>query len=122
MDLNLRRYDSLLICTGQAVAGIYLTFTLAWLIDRGGWLAPALAGVGSASLVVLLFHEAIQNETYVRLRTLLPVWPWIPALLAFGVAVGVSLLLWHQARRQRWLGRLLLPWHVSSPPVHKLPS
>ena len=71
MDLNLRRYDSLLVVTAQAAAGIYLVLGLSAGLRRFSLTQSALVYVGQGAMFILLFHYPIQRYLFAHLQAYL---------------------------------------------------
>jgi fucose 4-O-acetylase-like acetyltransferase len=108
MDLNERVYGSMIVSTIQALAGIYITFSLASLLQNFPSLKKPLAYLGSGTLFVLIFHDPLQTTAFDALLRMIPnVYLNSIASLVWGIAV--SLLLWEITKRQKLMGRVLLP-------------
>lgn len=61
VDFNLRIYESLVINTAEAVTGILFVLALSKQIElHVPWLAAMLKYLGKISLIILIFHGAIQ--------------------------------------------------------------
>jgi fucose 4-O-acetylase-like acetyltransferase len=61
LNLNTREYDSPLVNTLEALAGIVLVLSLSQWIDKwGGWASKAFQYYGKISLIVLIFHLPVQ--------------------------------------------------------------
>jgi polysaccharide biosynthesis protein PslL len=61
LELNVREYDSPLINTIEALAGIVFMLSLSkWIEKWGGWASNAFQYYGKISLIVLIFHSPVQ--------------------------------------------------------------
>ena len=61
LNLNTREYDSPLINTIEALVGIVFVLSLSqWIEKWGGWASKALQYYGRITLIVLIFHSAVQ--------------------------------------------------------------
>jgi len=61
LGLNFRVYDSPVIVTLEALAGIVFVLSLSqWIEKLGGWSSSALQYYGKISLIVLIFHSPVQ--------------------------------------------------------------
>jgi polysaccharide biosynthesis protein PslL len=108
IDFGGRRYDHLLGCTVQALAGIYLVLSLARTIAHYPKIGNALAYVGSGSLFVLMFHKFFQNRVssflinhyHGNLAT---------EVVALIIGSTAPLVIWEIVRRNHYLTLLFLP-------------
>ncbi|MFS2036539.1 acyltransferase family protein [Polaromonas sp. CT11-55] len=108
MDLNLRVYGNPVISTLQAALGIYLVLSVSALLQHHAVFRRPLAGIGSASLFILLFHYVVQGRVFLMLSHVSRNEVLVGAAsLAAGVALPLVLL--ELVRRQRYLALLLLP-------------
>jgi fucose 4-O-acetylase-like acetyltransferase len=72
LGLNFRVYESPLINTLEALAGIVFVLSLSqWLEKLGGWGSKALQYYGKISLIVLIFHSPVQFHLGRKLASLL---------------------------------------------------
>jgi len=107
IDFNMRRYDSLLISTIQALAGIYMMLCLCTLLARVPRLQGMLSYIGRGSLMILICHAQIQFPLVAMLQNRMP--PLAAGIIGFVVCVGASLLIWELCKRSRILSLLFLP-------------
>jgi fucose 4-O-acetylase-like acetyltransferase len=87
LDLNYRRMTHPLGVAAGIAAGVALVIALSTLIARHGLLARLFSYLGSASLVVLMFHGAVQRRLMDQLA------PWVSneiALAALGATLTVA--------------------------------
>jgi fucose 4-O-acetylase-like acetyltransferase len=108
MDLNERVYGNPIVSTIQAFAGIYITFSIASLLQNFPSFKKPLTHLGSGTLFVLIFHDPLQTIAFDTLSQISP----HEYLSSFGSliwSIVVSLLLWEAAKHQKLIGRLLLP-------------
>ncbi len=109
IDLNRRIYDNLLICTTEALFGIYITLVASSIISRNKVIGNTLAYIGSGSLFIFIFHYLIQKDFFAFLHKVINLGPYLSSFVAFPVAVCVPLLLWEIVKRNYYLSLLLLP-------------
>ena len=109
LDLNYRRMTHSLGVIAGMVAGGSLVFALSALISRVPAISRVFAYLGSASLVILLFHSPLQR------RVLEPflghgISPWIAVALSVSITVALicAFDLWI-LRRVRALGWVVYP-------------
>ncbi|EJL83101.1 acetyltransferase, fucose-4-O-acetylase [Polaromonas sp. CF318] len=118
MDLNLRVYGNPVISTLQAGLGIYLVLSVSALLQHHAVFRRPLACIGSASLLILLFHYVVQGRVFLLLSHVSRNEVLVGAAsLAAGVALPLVLL--ELVRRQRYLALLLLP---TTPPLKAGPA
>ena len=107
-DLNLRRYDNLLVSTLLALLGIYIVLALSWILSKVGLIALPLARLGRNSLIILLFHYPIQTWLFQFLGNYSPR-KFIMGLIAFAASSLIALALAEIIRRIKALAWLYLP-------------
>jgi polysaccharide biosynthesis protein PslL len=108
MDLNLRKYDNLVISTLQALAGIYLMLSISRMLSGIAPLARLLSYLGRNSLIILIFHNPIQRSLFNILGDALER-KYAAGVLAFVIAVLACLLIAEAIRRIPILKFLYLP-------------
>lgn len=108
IDLNSRLYGDPVIASLQAICGIYIILSLSALIPQASAAARSLAMIGSGSLFILIFHQAIQNKAFAHL-TRISEMAYLNGLVAFLLGVGGPLILLVLVKRQAWLAKCLLP-------------
>ncbi len=106
INLNIRRYDHMLISTAECFAAIYFLIFLSFFISNNcGSLSNIIQYVGRYSLIVYIFHPIIQSKTFFTITTLLPNAPKLivlfPALIA-GICIPL-LLNWLALERFKFL-------------------
>lgn len=108
LDLNLRRYDGLVVSTLQALTGSYLV--LAFSRALAGFQVPArlLGYLGRNSLLILIFHNPIQRSLFSLLSDLLGSHT-AASLLSSALAVLACLLIAESVQRIPALRMLYLP-------------
>lgn len=87
LNFNDRLYDSLIMCTIVAFAGIYVSTYVSFAI--GSWnniVTKVLQYIGKYSLIIFIFHPIIQIKFYYTLALLLPPQFTIGVILASLVA------------------------------------
>lgn len=108
MDLNERVYGNPIVSTIQALAGIYITFSIASLLQNFPSFKKPLAHLGAATLFVLIFHDPLQTIAFDALSRVSS-HVYLNSIGSLVWSIAVSLLLWEGAKRQKLIGRLLLP-------------
>lgn len=94
IDLNLRRYDNLLISTLLAYAGIYICTYAAYIIaEKKNRFTSAMQYIGQYSLIIFIFHPIMQGKVYWIILALLPTTVNIAILPAFAAGLCLPLLL-----------------------------
>lgn len=109
LDLNERRYDSVLISSLAAFSGIALILGLSSLLSRLPRASGALAYLGTASLFIFIFHAVIQGRFTGFFQRQLPGSPDAGAWLGFFAGVFAPVLIFECCRRSGWLSAALLP-------------
>lgn len=102
-----RIYDDLLVCTAEALCGIYITLAASRIIFRNDVLSRALAYIGSGSIFILIFHLIIQHSLELYFSKV--VGRYVASFVAILVSVCVPLLLGEIVKRNYYLSILLLP-------------
>lgn len=108
VDLNYRRYDSLVVSTLQAFAGIYIMLCLCSMLSRLPRPTAILAYCGQASLFILIFHTPILARINYSLPRLVSS-ELVVGIAAFVGPLVLSVLLWKICQRIEPLARLMLP-------------
>jgi fucose 4-O-acetylase-like acetyltransferase len=109
IDLNLRRYDSVVFSTITAAAGVYLVLAASTIVARSDRLVRPLAYVGTASVFLLIFHSFPQEKVFHQLDRRLPELKWVSAMVALGFAVLVPIALYEIVKRVPVLASVYLP-------------
>lgn len=109
IQLDQRIYDNLLVCTSEALCGIYITLAVSRIISKSKEFGDILAYIGSGSLFIFLFHDLIQNRVFGYLHDNNILGPYLSSFIAFPVAVFVPLILWEIVKKNYYLSLLLLP-------------
>jgi len=99
MNLNYRVYGNPLISTLQACTGIYIVLAVSALLAKQALLRNALAYMGSGSLVILIFHGALQGKVTAKAHAIFPAELWAGAAVALPIAIVLSLLIWEIVKR-----------------------
>lgn len=108
MDLNERVYGNPIVSTIQALSGIYITFSIASLLQNFPSFKKPLAHLGAGTLFVLIFHDPLQTIAFDTLSQISS-HVFLNSIGSLVWSIAVSLLLWEGAKRQKLMGRLLLP-------------
>jgi fucose 4-O-acetylase-like acetyltransferase len=108
MDLNERVYGNPIVATIQAAAGIYITISIASLLQSFPSFRKPLAYLGSGTLFILIFHDPLQTRAFEALSRISP-HVYLSCIGSLMWSIAVSLLLWEAVRRQPFLTQLLLP-------------
>jgi fucose 4-O-acetylase-like acetyltransferase len=127
IDLNTRAYDSFLVSTLEAVAGILFIMALSRQIDlRTSWLSNMFQYVGRITLIILILHGPIQDfwgQKIMAVTDNLVLSYW----LAFAMGVLGPILLFELFVRSNpiasfWLGREAEPPRSKKPQVEAAPA
>jgi polysaccharide biosynthesis protein PslL len=108
IDFNARRYDDLVVCTLQALIGIFVMLNISSLMTNSGLLTRMLTYIGRGSLFILLFHLQML-AWWSQLAGSVIGSPLLVSLSGLVVAVVVPLALWEIAKRNTVLSLLFLP-------------
>jgi fucose 4-O-acetylase-like acetyltransferase len=92
----------------EAATGIYITLSIASLLQNFSSFRKPLAYLGSGTLFILIFHGFLQTRAFVALHHISP-YVYLNSIVSLAWSIAMSLLLWEMAKRQRWLSKLLLP-------------
>lgn len=109
VDMNTRQWDSPLINTLEALAGIAFVLALSRQIQNGPvWLGNAFSYLGRISVVILIFHNPVQSYLTPKIDALIGVQPFNP-LLAYPFAVLVPIIIYeifirHNSLLAGWYG------------------
>ncbi|WP_423681082.1 acyltransferase family protein [Undibacterium sp. WLHG33] len=108
MDLHLRHYGHFWISTAQALSGIYLLLSLAFVLQKWPDIARILAYIGQGSLFILIFHSWTEWKIFSLMAKVSASDDLnaIPALLG-GVLLPLGLLA--LVKRRPLFSALLLP-------------
>jgi fucose 4-O-acetylase-like acetyltransferase len=107
LDLSLRRYDHLGVCTLEAVCGIVVVVCIAKKICYSKWLKNVFSYVGKLSLIILIFHYFIQGYTYSEVTRIFGYRGDMEYLLSFAGGVVGSIVFYELVlKRVSFLGRL----------------
>ena len=109
LNMNNRLYDSMLVSSLEAFAGIWMTIGLSGLLSRHARCARSLAYVGTASLFIFIFHGVIQGRVTGLLQNQLPNHLTLAAMLGLLAGICVPILIFEACRHSRLLSALLLP-------------
>jgi polysaccharide biosynthesis protein PslL len=108
IDFSSRRYDNLLVCTIEAIAGIYLVLSLSRAIANYPKIGNVLAYVGSGSLFVLMFHKFFQNQASSFFGNYYHV-NFATEVVAFMIGSTAPLVIWEIVKRNNYIALLFLP-------------
>lgn len=108
VDINIRRYDSLVVATAQAALGIYLCLALSSLLANVAGVARVLTAIGAGTLFILIFHIFFQWKTYNVMLAALPQQALLASLLGLVAGVALPLVLQTLVKRSSALSALLL--------------
>lgn len=109
MDLNARRYDDLIVSTVEALCGIYVVLSVSCILRRKATLGVVLAYVGSRSIFVLMFHNAIQENSFSALSHVFRGQVYSNWVFAFVLASTIPLLVSEVIRSNSYLAMLWMP-------------
>lgn len=109
VDLNIRKYDGLVWTTLTALVGIYLVLGLSKLLSQYKVPSRFLSYIGTASLIILIFHGPFQNGIFYVLNQNIKVHSYLFSVLAFAGGVFLPLIVLDVIRKTRWLRLLYMP-------------
>lgn len=109
IDLNMRRYDSLVVPTVTSLLAIYLVLSVARMLAGVAPVARLFSYIGSASLILLLFHTPVQIKSYALFTRFFGEAVYLNGVLSFVVTIGACLFLFELVRRVSPLRRLMMP-------------
>lgn len=91
MDFNTRTYDVPVVFTLEAVSGILFVLALSRQMERGpAWLGGFFSYIGRISVVILIFHNAVQSYLTPKLDYLLNTGVYTPLIVyPFSILVPV---------------------------------
>lgn len=109
IDLNMRRYDSLVVPTVTSLLAIYLVLSVARMLAGIAPIARLLSCIDSASLFLLLFHTPVQYKSYALFTRVFGEAVYLNGVLSFVATIVACLFLFEVVRRVGPLRRLILP-------------
>jgi polysaccharide biosynthesis protein PslL len=94
VDLNTRQWDSLLINTIEALAGIVLVLAVSWQLGRGpAWLVRFFSYMGRISVIILIFHNPVQSYLTGKVDGLLGLGVYAP-LVVYPFSILIPVLIY----------------------------
>lgn len=94
LNFYARRYDSFIVVTIEALAGITMTLCISkWLEMHRGPLFTAFQYLGNASIIILLFHIPVQDYTFKKLASM-GINDVLGGILAFILAVLIPVMMY----------------------------
>jgi polysaccharide biosynthesis protein PslL len=109
IDYNERLFDNLVLSTGQALLGIYLVISLSSFISNFKVASRMLSRTGEATLIILIFHWFIQENTFRFLNAFLGVYDYVSAVGSFMIGLGFPFLVKYFIDRFRILQLMYYP-------------
>ena len=109
IDYNERLFDNLALATGQALLGIYLVISLSAFISKFNVFPRLLSRIGEATLIILIFHWFIQENTFRFLNSFLGGYEVICAVGSFLIGMSFPFLVKYFIDRFRILQLLYYP-------------
>lgn len=110
MDLYARRYDDPLLSTILAFLGIYIAISCSYYL---GLLHSSIRGwitfLGKKTLIILLFHDVVQQNTYQILSDISPVFDAFNAFLSFAFGIGIPTVVDMVVRRTPIIDKFFFP-------------
>ena len=99
IDLNMRRYDNILICTIEAILGIYIVLSLSHLISKGNYsyIKDILSLLGNRSIIILLFHYPLQQKAFYLLNDRLGYDILMSSIISFVIGLFGPIVLYYVA-------------------------
>lgn len=114
IDFNERRYDHLVVCTIQALLGIYVMLSISSLLSHSRQITALLTYLGRGSLFILLFHLQVLALWSTFAGPLIGQ-PMVVAATGIVVAIALPLGLWELAKRNKFAAALFLPLKKPAP-------
>ena len=109
IDYNERLFDNLALSTGQALLGIYIVLSLSSFISNFDGFSRLLSRIGEATLIILIFHWFIQENTFRFLKSFLGGYGYICAVGSLLVGLSFPFLVKYFIDRFRILQLLYYP-------------
>ena len=108
IDLNLRRYDSILVSTAEALAGIYLVLFISHYLRLNNLLSKVISYIGRASLIILIFHLYVEGKLFTIFSRYFDNFISV-GIASFVLGVLIPLILFHLIGKIRVLNALYFP-------------
>lgn len=109
LDMNERRYDSIIVSSLMAFAGIRMTIGLSCALGAVSFLRTALSQLGVASLFIFIFHGYVQGRFTGYFTNRLTDMPTLAALLGCAAGVLLPFLAYRISLRSTLVSAMLLP-------------
>ncbi len=109
IDLNSRKYDDILITTAQALCGIYLIFSLSYILQHSAIASHVFSYIGSCTLIILIFHNYILKKSYNIASSIFDDSVLIPVLTSFIAACVIPIIIHIIIKRFSVLSLLYFP-------------
>ncbi len=109
IDYNERLFDNLILSTGQALLGIYLVISLSSFIANFDFFSRVLSRIGETTLLILIFHWSIQENTFRYLKSFLGGYESICGAASFMAGISFPFLVKYFIDRVRILQRMYYP-------------
>ncbi|HTH94023.1 MAG TPA: acyltransferase family protein [Rhodocyclaceae bacterium] len=109
LDMNERRYDSIIVSSLMAFSGIRMTLGLSCCFVAVPFLARPLAQLGVASLFIFIFHGYVQGRFTGYFMSRLTDTPTLAALLGCVAGVLLPFLAYRISLRSALVSAMLLP-------------
>ena len=109
LELNGRQFGNFIVCTAQIISGIYLAFSLGYLLQFVTVVSKVLQYLGGATLYLLIFHFVPQHIVTGSLQFHFPEYPLICAMIGMLSSILFSLMLWEITLKIPTLKSLMLP-------------
>jgi polysaccharide biosynthesis protein PslL len=109
IDYNERLFDNLALSTGQALLGIYIVISLSSFISNFDVSSRMLSRIGEATLIILIFHWSIQENTFRFLNSFLGGYDYACAVGSFIIGLGFPFLVKYFIDRFRILQLMYYP-------------
>ncbi|MDC4204901.1 MAG: acyltransferase family protein [Candidatus Manganitrophus sp.] len=107
-DLFFRTYDHLVFSTVSALLGIYIVLSFSKILSRGAGFSALFSYIGVNTLIILIFHDFLQDKIFTTLRAL-PGPEILYGIVAFLLGVALPLAIAEIIRSNTLLQRCYLP-------------
>ncbi|MBN2716748.1 MAG: acyltransferase family protein [Deltaproteobacteria bacterium] len=109
LDMNMRQYDSLIFTTLTTASGIYLTFSISFLIHHFIAMRRVFAFLGISSLFILIFHSYLQSNAIKMIGNFLGNGSASTGVFALMVGTFVPAIIWVVVKNVDAMALLFLP-------------
>jgi len=109
IDLNRRYFDNFLVSIIQIACGIYIAFALSAIFSSVRYVGSALQYIGSASLIILIFHQPLQYWVLTLFSDNHEPLIYLSGTMAFLIGLGIPMVIFELMKRYSLLAAPFLP-------------